>query len=173
MMGTDKTRCWRLLAPRALAASSVDDRIVASVFAGASSRMASTSPPGSAYGAAAPPCIRSSSPTVPRMMTRRWCAALAPFHAPRRCPRREAPGASRLRAKLANLSVGLFLNPSHVILKMPFDLSHAHTFPATEGDNVGGGLKVLLDQDHRFNEIFAAGHRCLLFGFDHLILVWR
>jgi len=56
---------------------------------------------------------------------------------------------------------------------MPFDLSRAHTFPATEGDNVGGGLKVLLDQDHRFDEILAAGHRCLLLDFDHLILVWR
>jgi len=78
-----------------------------------------------------------------------------------------------LRAKLANLSVGLFLNLSDVILEMPFDLSHAHTFPATEGDNVGGVLKVLLDQDHRFDEIFAARHPCLLFDFDHLILVWR
>jgi hypothetical protein len=78
-----------------------------------------------------------------------------------------------LPAKLANLSVGLFLNPSDVILKMPFDLSLAHTFPATEGDNVGGGLKVLLDQDHCFDEILAAGHRCLLLDFDHLILVWR
>jgi len=102
-------------------------------------------------------------------MMRRWCAALAPSRAPRRWPRREAPAATRLRAKLANLHVGLFLNLSDVILKMPLDLSHAHTFPATEGDNVGGGLKVLLDQDHRFDEIFAAGHLCLLFDFDHLI----
>src|SRR5215472_10327498 len=115
--------------------------------------------------------IRSSSPTVPRM--RRWCVVLAPSQAPRRWPRWKAPGAPRLRANLANLSVGLFLNSSDVILKMPFDLSHAHTFPATEGDNVGGGLKVLLDQDHRFDEISTAGHRCLLLDFDHLILVWR
>jgi len=33
--------------------------------------------------------------------------------------------------------------------------------------------KTLIYVSHRFDEIFAAGHRCLLFSFDHLILVWR
>jgi hypothetical protein len=108
------------------------------------------------------------------MVVRRWCAVLAPSAAAaRRWPRREAPGATRLRTKLANLSVGLFLNLSDVILKMPLDLSHANTFPATEGDNVSGALKVLLDQDYRFDEILVAGHRRFLLALDHLILVRR
>jgi hypothetical protein len=59
------------------------------------------------------------------------------------------------------------------ILKMPLDLSHANTFPATEGDNVSGALKVLLDQDYRFDEILVAGHRRFLLALDHLILVRR